>query len=133
VPPSPLARKLQLKPGHRLLLLNPPPGYAAALEPLPDGAEVVAEARPGLDFVQLFVRDQAALERDAGAAIAAVKPDGRLWICYPKGGVKAGTDLNRDILWRLVEARGLVGVSLVAVDETWSAMRFRPGAAVGRA
>ena len=52
-------------------------------------------------------------------------------MCYPKGGRKAGTDLNRDILWNLMQGRGLVGVTLVAVDNEWSAMRFRPPELVG--
>ena len=84
-----------------------------------------------LDFVQVFVRDSAELARLGPAALGAVKPDGLLWICYPKGGRKAGTDLNRDILWKLMEERGLAGVTLVAVDESWSAMRFRPSGRVG--
>ena len=50
---------------------------------------------------------------------------------YPKGGAKAGTDLNRDVLWQLVGPRGWTGVSLVAIDDTWSAMRFRPSDKVG--
>jgi hypothetical protein len=44
----------------------------------------------------------------------------------PKGGKRAGTDLNRDILWSLVEQHGWAGVRLVAIDDTWSSMRFRP-------
>jgi hypothetical protein len=84
-----------------------------------------------LDFVQVFVRDSAELERLAPSAIAALKPDGLLWVCYPKGGSKAGTDLNRDVLWKLMEDRGFAGVTLVAIDSEWSAMRFRPPDRVG--
>jgi hypothetical protein len=131
-PVTPLAKKLQVKPGHRLALMNAPAGYQERLEPLPDGAELAAAGETGLDYVQLFVRDGAELERLAADAVAAVKPDGLLWICYPKGGAKAGTDLHRDILWQRMGERGMAGVSLVAVDDTWSAMRFRPADRVGR-
>lgn len=119
-----LARKLLLKPGHRAAVLNAPPGYVEQL-----GVELADGA--GLDFVQVFVRDSPDLDRLAPGAIAAVKPDGLLWICYPKGGTKAGTDLNRDLLWQRMSERGLAGVTLVALDETWSAMRFRPTDRVG--
>jgi hypothetical protein len=129
--PSALARKLLVKPGHRLSLFNAPAGYRERLEPLPAGATVVETDGDGLDFVQLFVKDAGELERIGPSALRAVKPDGLLWICYPKGGVKAGTDLNRDILWQKVGEMGLAGVTLVAVDETWSAMRFRPPNRVG--
>jgi hypothetical protein len=53
-----------------------------------------------------------------------------LWVCYPKGS-KNSTDLSRDVLWKAMEENGLVGVTLVAVDDTWSAMRFRPIDRVG--
>jgi hypothetical protein len=125
-----LARKLLIKPGSRIALVNPPPGYEDRLRPLPDGAEVV-DLQPGLDVVQVFARDRAELELAAGA-LTSVREGGLLWVCYPKGGRKAGTDLNRDLLWEALSRSGLAGVTLVAVDETWSAMRFRPAGEVGR-
>jgi len=66
-----------------------------------------------------------------GPAFGTVKPGGLLWVCYPKGGRKAGTDLNRDMLWELMSRDGLAGVTLVAIDDTWSCMRSRPTAEVG--
>jgi hypothetical protein len=52
--------------------------------------------------------------------------DGLAWIAYPKAG-QLGTDLNRDILWKHLLASGVQGVRQIALDETWSALRFRPG------
>jgi len=129
---SPLAKKLLLKPGHRGALVNPPADYLERLQPLPEGAQVETQLGSGLDFVQLFAKNSGELAEYAPAAIRAVKPDGLLWVTYPKGGKKAGTDLNRDVLWELMSRHGLAGVSLVAVDDTWSAMRFRPADQVGR-
>jgi hypothetical protein len=129
---APLAKKLQLKPGQQVAVLNAPEGYASLLDPLPEGAERVDPPRPGLDFVQLYVRDAAELARLAPAALGAVKEDGLLWICYPKGGAKAGTDIHRDTLYAKMKEHGLEGVTLVAVDEKWSAMRFRPAGRVGK-
>jgi len=126
---TPLARKLLIKPGSRVALLNPPAGYAQRLEPLPEGAELV-DIQPGLDVVQVFVHDRSALDR-AAPALRSVRDGGLLWVCYPKGGNKAGTDLNRDLLWEALEKVGLTGVNLVSVDDTWSAMRVRPTAEVG--
>lgn len=126
---SALAKKLLIKPGNRIALVNPPDGYADRLEPLPEGAAVV-ELQPGLDVVQVFAQDRAELRRAAGA-LTSVREGGLLWVCYPKGGRRAGTDLNRDLLWEELGRSGLTGVTLVAVDDTWSAMRFRPAAEVG--
>lgn len=128
--PNPLAKKLLLKPGSRAGLVNAPEGFRARLEPLPDGAVLLEEVEPALDFVQVFARNAAQLEASS-AAFGAVKANGLLWVCYPKGGKKAGTDLNRDVLWELMGRRTLKGVTLVAIDETWSAMRFRLAGEVG--
>jgi hypothetical protein len=132
MPISPLAKKLQLKPGCRAALINAPAGYLDRLRPLPDGAELVDQPVRELDFVQVFAHDAAELDRHGPGAFAAVKPDGLLWVCYPKGGTKAGTDLNRDILWNLLSERGFAGVTLIAIDDIWSAMRFRPADKVGQ-
>lgn len=126
---TPLAKKLLIKPGSRVALLNAPEGYAERLQPLPEGAELV-DLQPGLDVVQVFARDRAELRRSA-SALTSVRDGGLLWVCYPKGGKRAGTDLNRDILWEELSRSGLAGVTLVAIDDTWSAMRFRPAGEVG--
>lgn len=129
---SSLAKKLLLKPGYRAAIVNAPAAYTERLQPLPEGAQLVDALQSALDFVQVFVRNAAELEQVGPAALKAVKPDGLLWVCYPKGGAKAGTDLNRDILWARMSSEGLAGVSMVAIDDTWSAMRFRPADRVGK-
>jgi len=58
-------------------------------------------------------------------AITAAREDRLAWIAYPKAG-KLGTDLNRDILARLARERGIQPVRQIAINETWSALRFRP-------
>ena len=126
-----LANKLLLRPGHRIGLVNASPEFAALLRPLPQAAELTERLRPDLDCVVVFVRNAAELRRYGTDASRSVKPDGLLWVCYPKGGSKAGTDLDRDVLWDLMSKTGLAGVSLVAIDDTWSAMRFRPADLVG--
>jgi hypothetical protein len=110
-----LARKLLLKPGMPVRLVGAPPGYAERL-----GGETAGEPR----FIQVFVRDMAELERRLGDI--RHPPGGLLWISYRKGGKKAGTDLNRDLVWRRLEREGLAGVTLVSLDDEWSAMRLRP-------
>ena len=121
-----LARKLLVKPGYRAALVNAPAGFAKRLEPLPDGASVAEGAGPGNDLVLAFAKDSTELVRVASSAARIVKPDGLLWICYPKGGK---SDLSRDLLWDILSREGLSGVTLVSVDQTWSAMRCRPAKA----
>src|SRR5262245_13742246 len=123
---TPLSKKLGIKPKHKILILNAPQGYAASLGNLPDGAEIAPSAQGTFDVVQLFVKNKAELDSNLKAAIQAMKPGALLWIAYPKQTSKIKSDLNRDRLWQAVEPTGLTGVTLIAIDDSWSAMRFRP-------
>lgn len=127
---SSLPKKLQMKAGQRAVVLNAPAGYLDKLVPLPDGVEIAATVEGPFDFVQVFVNDLAQLQELLPLAVQSVKYDALLWIAYPKGSAKTGTDLNRDRLWAAVSEHHLTGVTLVSLDEVWSAMRFRPSACV---
>jgi hypothetical protein len=134
MPETPLAKKLGIKPWQRLLLLHAPDGYRARLDPLPDGVDLseAADQPPDgpFDAIQLFVENRASLDRLAPAAMAALRPGGLLWIAYPKKSAKTGADITRDDGWGVIVAAGLRPVTQVAIDETWSALRFRPVADV---
>lgn len=117
-----LAQKLLVKPDARVLMLNAPIGYAKKLDPLPEGATVSDKRGTSADVVLAFVRDSGELKRLA-SGFPALAEDAVLWVCYPKGG-KAGTDLDRDSLNEALQKHELASVSLVAVDDTWSALRF---------
>lgn len=121
-----LITKLQIKSGYKIAVINEPEGYLHHLKELPEGVKIVQKLEKDLDFVQLFVKDKVELEKLGQRAFDAITYDGIFWVCYPKGSSKVDTDLNRDILRALIEGRGLRAVSMIAIDDTWSAMRFRP-------
>jgi hypothetical protein len=129
---SSLVEKLQIKPEYRVVVIAPPPGYMEKLKPLPKGVVLTDQAKGTFDCVQLFVKNIEEMNRLAPRAIRAVKPDGLLWISYPKRSSKIKTDLSRDHGWEVIENAGLEGVTLIAIDEVWSAMRFRPAERVGK-
>ena len=110
-----LAKKLNLKPGATLRVVAKPKGIE-----LGD----VATATNG-EAVLVFARTAADLAR-AMPAIDAARADRIAWIAYPKAG-QMETDLSRDILAKLVSANGVQPVRQVALDDVWSALRFRPG------
>jgi hypothetical protein len=113
--------KLQIKPGQRVAALA-----AAGEVPAVVAPDVNPPADPGAaDAVVAFTRNQAELDSVAAPAIEAARAGKLAWIAYPKAG-KLGTDLNRDVLAALLTARGVQPVRQVAIDETWSALRFRP-------
>jgi hypothetical protein len=126
---NPISGKLLIKTGYRIAVLNAPSDYA--IGELPPGVKRLTRLEAPLDLVQLFVKAVQELENEIPGILAALKKDGLLWICYPKGGSKIKTDLNRDILRQALVKFGLAGVSLISLDQTWSAMRFGPADRVG--
>lgn len=122
-----IGQKLQLKPAYNLLLLNAPAElqhlFAHKCATLTAADTTTQEA--AFDAVQVFVTTKAELDVLAPQAIAALKPDGLLWIAYPKKSSAIKSDLTRDYGWETIAALGYEGVRLVAIDDTWSSLRFR--------
>jgi hypothetical protein len=127
-----LAQKLRIKDGDRVLVLRTPEGFAAALAPLPAGVQVETTPGGSFDVVQLFARDSSELQRHLRTAIDAVRAGGILWIAWPKKSAREATDLSRDTLWQLVQPAGWGPVASVAIDDTWSGLRFKPEVEVKR-
>jgi hypothetical protein len=126
-----LKEKFQFKNVTRLAVRNAPPGYAERLTAELEGIAVIAGPDAAADALLLFVNNMAqaqALASGAVEAVAAAKPEGVLWLAYPKGSSKVKTDINRDTLWPVVQQYGWRPVRQIALDDVWSAMRFRPGA-----
>jgi hypothetical protein len=119
MPPS-LSAKLQLKPGQRLALLNLPKEGAIDL----DGVPIAAE-RASTDGLLVFVTSLAEVKKQGFAAAHSMPPGGLFWIAYPKGTSRTKRDVNRDVLREAMLPTGWHAVRLIALDATWSAMRFR--------
>ena len=129
-----LIKKLGIKGKQRIVILNPPVGYAEHIGSLlPPEVELIATPSPedSFDIVILFVRNKTEVEKDTPIAIERVKTGGRLWLLYPKQSSKVPTDINRDVLWKIFPDTEWRPVTQIAVDEVWSALRFRPKTEVG--
>ncbi|MGD8191084.1 YdeI/OmpD-associated family protein [Brevibacillus ginsengisoli] len=121
-----LIKKLKLKSGQRAIFVNAPADYVGNESELPEGVEIGKSLEGTFDFIQLFVHSVAELNHWAPQIMDKLAEDGFLWITYPKKSSKIKTDITRDAGWEVVNQAGFEGVALVAIDETWSAMRFRP-------
>ena len=116
-----------MKHGQALAVLNAPPDYLPTFARKVEGLGVVDEITRHLpDGVLLFVTSLEEVSRLLNEAIGLVQTGGLLWIAYPKGTSGVKTDVNRDRLWAAIASSGWRPVRQVALDETWSAMRFRP-------
>ena len=127
-----LGDRLRLKPEMRVLLWRAPGGFSALLAPLPDG--LVLETAPDgqYDAVIVCVASIAEAEQHSVAAAQAVKPNGIFWTCYPKKAGAIRTDITRDQGWSALMAAGWGPVAQISVDDTWSALRWRPESGVKR-
>jgi uncharacterized protein YdeI (YjbR/CyaY-like superfamily) len=123
-----LAKKLLIRPNTSWLFYNAPEIYTNLLEPLPEGVKVVSETAGNVDGVQVFIKSMADLIKGIKAIKSVAKADTVIWLSYPKKSSGVKTDLNLDMMnnWPEVTEAGLETVSLVSVDDTWSALRIRP-------
>ena len=118
-----LAAKLLLKPGDLVWVSDA--ARADVLGPLPEDVRVAAGGRldAAARVAVVFVDDAAAARAAFDADAAALMTVPVVWVLYPKAN---RSDINRDSLWRLIAPYGLRPITNVAVDDTWSALRFRP-------
>ena len=114
-----IAEKLQIKPNTSVWFSHPE--RQALIGPLPAGAQV-ADALAGAALGIVFGDSAAALRNVLDAHRDDLSRPAILWVAYPKGNK---TDINRDSLWKIVAEYGLRPNSQIAIDDTWSALRFR--------
>ena len=119
-----IAGKLQIKGGRTARVMGAPRSLAAAF------AGLSSSKKGPFDVVLLFAADRAALAKGTKAALAALGEGAILWIAYPKKGSALAGDLDRDHGWEVIHQAGFDPVSQVALDETWSALRWKRDAAL---
>ncbi len=119
-----LPKKLGIKAGARVALVRAPVGFEAALQPLPPDVVVQRQARAPLDVVVLFVTRRAELTRRFPALVRALRPEGGLWVAWPKRASCVVTDLQFGPVQQLGLDAGLVDNKVCAIDDVWSALRF---------
>ena len=119
---TPLARKLGIKPGDRLLVLGAPDGFA--IPELPDGVAPRTTARGKADVIVAFHDRRAVLVRRMPRLRELMEPAAGLWIAWPKRASGVPTDLTEDVVRELALANRLVDNKVCAIDATWSGLRL---------
>ena len=123
MPESPLAKKMKLKPGARAAIIHVPENY---LNELKHDAEISPKLSGRFDWIQIFAKNKAELDTLVPKAVKALKPESILWLSFPKGSSKIQTDLTRDKGWEILQQMDLKWITLVSVNENWSAFALRP-------
>lgn len=122
---TPLAKKLGIKAGFNIQLVNQPEHYLDLFADLPSGISFMEQANSeSIDFIHIFCTTWPELEEAVKAHKPALKKTGMIWISWPKGSSKIATDLKRDPIREYLLAIGLVDTKVAAVDEDWSGLKF---------
>ena len=120
---TPLARKLGLTPGMRLLLRGAPTEYAQWIAPAPDGLVLTTRAaHPAA--AHLFVTDGAALERQLRTLRRSLSDDGFVWVSWPKQSAKVPTTVTEDVIRAIALPMGFVDIKVCAVSDVWSGLKL---------
>jgi hypothetical protein len=120
---TPLPRKLGIKPGHLVALVNAPAGFAQSLGDLP-GVELTEDlAAIACDVIVYFVTWQADLAAELGRLRQRMAPACGLWVAWPKRAAKVPTDMSDHAVRDVALPTGLVDNKVCAIDETWSGLR----------
>ena len=121
---TPLAKKLGIKEGSRIALVNAPKDFQSEFGELPDGVKVLKPSTKSLDIILFFVLSERALARDFAKLAERLIANGMIWVAWPKKSSGVATDLSFERVQRIGLDAGLVDVKICAVDETWSGLKF---------
>jgi hypothetical protein len=129
---TPLAQKLGLKDGQRVLFVGLPRGElflplftAAKFAEVAEIAWDRLEREPfTYDLIHGFVDSRAVLEANAGHLIAKIDRNGIIWISWPKKASKVPTDITEDVIREVVLPIGLVDIKVAAVSDIWSGLKL---------
>jgi hypothetical protein len=119
--------KLNLKDQKQIVVLNAPASFESELKAL-RGITVVRDLKNAgqIEFSLAFVTKQKEVDTLGKAIAKKTKGDAVVWLAYPKGSSKKyKSEINRDSGWQILGDEGFEPVRMVAIDEDWSAVRFR--------
>ena len=124
---SPVFKKLNLKDQQEILVLNPPASFEPELKTLA-GIKIYRDIKQikAINFSLAFVQTQSEVDTITREISRKADGDAVVWFAYPKGSSKRyHCEFNRDTGWAALGKAGFEGVRMVAIDEDWSALRFR--------
>ena len=121
---TPLIKKLGIKAGFRVGLVNSPKDFLKKLGSLPENVKIAARLTKPLNLIMLFSGSEKSLKRDFPRLAGKLAANGMLWVAWPKKSSGVPTDLSFNNVQSVGLQAGLVDVKICAVDEVWSGLKF---------
>lgn len=125
---DPLFTKLNYKVGQTLVVLHPPVDFEQQLKTIPPESVMIYDSSKvlSIEFIIIFTTTRAEAEEFLESIVPCLKGDAVFWLAYPKGtSKKYSCDFNRDTSWEMCKPYQMLPVRQIAVDDDWSALRFR--------
>jgi len=121
---TPLAKKLGIVANSRIVTKHAPGDYGQLLEPIPAGAIFESVVSQTTDIVHIFTERKAVLKTELASLRSSIKPNGVVWVSWPKKASKMPTDITEDTIRELALPLGFVDVKVCAVSEIWSGLKL---------
>jgi hypothetical protein len=121
---TPLVKKLGVRSGMRIIIIDPPCAYGDLVADLPEQLDYAKQGTPDADFIHAFYTRADFLLSEFRDLKGSLAPRGMLWISWPKRGSGIETDLHENLVRETGLTAGLVDVKVCAVDERWSGLKF---------
>lgn len=121
---TPLAKKLGIKEGFKIRVVDQPDYYFDLFTDLPETLTILKDKKTKKNLIHYFTKSAAALHKDIVALRNEIEPNGMIWISWPKKASKITTDITEDTIRELALTNGLVDIKVCAVDEVWSGLKL---------
>ncbi len=121
---TPLAKKLGIKEGFKIRVVDQPDYYFDLFTDLPETLSLMKDKKTKKNLIHYFTKSAATLRKDIVALRNEIEPNGMIWISWPKKASKITTDITEDTIRELALTNGLVDIKVCAVDETWSGLKL---------
>jgi hypothetical protein len=121
---TPLAKKLGIKEGFKIRLVNQPDYYFNLFTDMPENIANLNDKKSRKNLIHYFTKQAKDLGRDILSLKNEIEPNGIIWISWPKKSSKIVTDITEDTIRKLALGNGLVDIKVCAVDEIWSGLKL---------
>jgi hypothetical protein len=121
---TPLPKKLGIREGSRVFLVNAPDGFDRLLTPMPEDSNMLSKIAKPLDVGVVFAVEQAELIRWFDRMVAALDTSGRLWVAWPKKASKVPTDIDFDFAQGIGLDAGLVDNKGASITDVFQGLQF---------
>jgi hypothetical protein len=121
---TPLGKKLGIKPGILIRVVDPPIDYLSLVGPLPEETKIAPSDVNGLDLVHVFTTKRSGLLKAITRYKEKIKPAGAIWVSWPKKASGIPSEVTEDTVREVALPLGLVDIKVCAVDDVWSGLKL---------